>query len=179
MKLSSSSFRLGAAALALILAGAPSSRAEEPKSQPAKKEMKAKASVPKPAPKAAPAAPAAEDTGTITNEDLERMFGKSTAAPPKEAQQGAAPQGEAYDPLKIMSEQDKNAAEKQTKIATAEKAVADAEANLKNLESRLLANKNPYLARPTLTPEEQKAVEGMDNTQRVDLNQKQIDDARA
>jgi len=172
----------GALALALALI-VPAAFAEEPQQAPPKKDAKPKtAAASKPVAKPAPVAPAA-DSATITNEDLERMFGPPdpAPAPPVEAQPGAAStkESEAYDPLKIMNEQDKKAAEKQTRIAAAEKAVTDAEANLKNLESRMLANKNPYLPRPTLTPEEQKAQEGLDNAQRVEANQKQIEEARA
>jgi hypothetical protein len=155
-----------------------------------------KASKPKPAaakaattPKTPAPAPADDGPMVITNDVLEKMFGPSDVKPPRpetaaegdaRPTEGSKGEGEKpLDPVQAMEEEKKTAAERQAKIAAAEKAVADAEENLKQLESRLLATKNPYLPRPPMTPEEAKEVEGMDNAQRVDLNQKQIEDARA
>jgi len=126
---------------------------------------------------------------TITNDDLERMFGPSEVKPPSSGTtaegnptgvaKGPKPGDTGYDPLKAMDDEDKQAAEQQQKITTATTALAAAEANLKNLEARLLATKNPYLPRPQLSEAEAKQREGMDNVARVDLNEKEIQDARA
>lgn len=190
--------------VALMAAGAavwfPVSGAEEAKAptDKDKKEQQAAAKS-KPAPaKAAPAKPApakpaeakkpALDSGdgpvTITNEDLERMFGPPEETPaaavtPAAGGEAAKKPDATEDPLKAMADEKQHAAERQERIATAQRALTDAEANLKNLEARQLATKNPYLPRPKMTEDEAKQQEGLDGAQRVEQNTKLIEDARA
>jgi hypothetical protein len=64
------------------------------------------------------------------------------------------------------------------RLAAAEKAVEDAKTRVAELESRLLAVKNPFLPRPALPPEEAAAWEGLDGVARVKRVEEQLVAAR-
>ena len=113
-----------------------------------------------------------------TNADLERLFGPPGPAPAEEAGSKQETGAERADPLKLIEEEKQQASDRQAKIAAAEKAVADAEANVRDLEKRILAVRNPLLPRPKLSEEEEEAQKGMDGAERVKRSQEQLEQAR-
>jgi len=140
----------------------------------------------------------------ITNEDLERMMsgltpeqklqgvyqaerhigvpapakaGESQDAKPGQAAPDQAPQSS----LEWMKERDEAAKERRVEYVDHEKKVADLSARVADLERRLLALKNPLLTRrySTKKDEEVEDWDELDNLQRVETTQKDLDDARA
>lgn len=164
-----------AAALALtVLVATAALAADDPAAKPTKEKA------PEPAPQA--------DPGVITNETLEKLFGASDAPmkPVAEASDPAAKDRaarkasgtKALDPLQAMEEEKAAAARRQLAVADAEHDVAAAQANLQNLEKRILEQRNPYLPRPKLSKEEAAAEQSLDNAERVQRTQEQIELAR-
>ena len=158
--------------LALTLVLAPVTLAEEEK----KEEKKTAEETAEPAKTeaespAVPAAPEKEssEAEVFTNEDLERLFGgavdEETAEPSGEAQpvegaaqpepkplvpaEGAAP-AQPADPQQWMEERNARQADRQQQIAESEAAVDAGRQRVADLEQRLLATKNPFLARPKI-----------------------------
>ena len=139
----------------------------------------------------------------ITNEDLERMMSGLTPqqklqgvyqaerhigvpAPAKAGESQDAKPAEAPDKapqssLEWMKERDEAAKERRVEYVDHEKKVADLSARVADLERRLLALKNPLLTRrySTKKDEEVEDWDELDNLQRVETTQKELDDARA
>lgn len=135
----------------------------------------------------APAATSADDELVITNETLEKLFGPSDPQPPPTERstpegQPAAGSGEArpalMDPLAAMAQEKEDALKRQEAQAAAQKDVTTAEANVRELEQRLLAQQNPFLPRPKLTPEEQAKEQALDGAERARRTQEQLDLAK-
>jgi hypothetical protein len=154
--------------------------AHEEKAPKDKKQQEKKAGAQATTAQSAPASKPAEETPTmITNEVLERMYGKSEPAPPKE--DGAEKSGEPakeLDPLQAMEQEKELAAKRQADMAVAQQKLADAQARVTELEKRVLEYKNPYLPRPQLTPEEAAKQQGLNQAERVTATQKELEEAR-
>ena len=121
----------------------------------------------------------------ITNEVLDRMFGKVEAEEDTKAQEqtgkatpSAAQPDAKWDPLKAMEAEKQRAADRHAQIAEAEKKVAEAESQLRELEKRLLAYRNPLLPRPEVSKEESAAQAGMNQVERVGRTEQQLAEAR-
>jgi hypothetical protein len=115
------------------------------------------------------------------NDDLDEMFGPSESTPPEaqdadstEPTEAARPaEGEAQpDALEQMFASEARKKERATEIAGAEQRVTDAKQAIVDLEKRLLAVKNPLLARPSAPEEgaeEWKAGDGQSRLQQTEL----------
>ena len=120
-----------------------------------------------------------------TNADLERLFG---AAPAPKAEEGKPDDAEAAagaapkppDALRTMQDAQARGKTRQLQAAQVENDVAAKRAEVEMLEQRILRIRNPLLPRPEvdLTPEEREEWKGLTAPQRVDLTQKQLDQAR-
>ncbi len=134
-----------------------------------------------------------EAVPVYTNEDLERMFGPSTASDkkreeePARAEESRAPLGGAgaearqaaeRDPLGAIEEERAREADRNLRLAKAEREVAEAAARVKELEKRALAVRNPFLPRPELPPEEAEAWKGLSNEQRLERIEAALAEAR-
>ncbi len=180
-----------AAGLFLSLSTACAATGEEKSSAAGEKETQAKDAKKK----AAPAAQKPGQAPLYTNDDLERMFGSSTAPqdeadepaggevtektePPKK-EQPKKPAAAPSDPLKAMEDAEARQADLKLRMTDAERAVAEASARVRELEKRLLAIRNPFLARPQLPPEEAEAWKNLDSEERLKRTEKQLEEARA
>jgi len=133
----------------------------------------------------------------FTNEDLERLFGGEAeeeivppaaegvpgegAAPPERRPVEPVPgeaAGQPTDPLQWMQERQAREAQRREKIAEAEAAVTAAQQKVSDLEKRLLAIRNPYLARPDIPEEEKGEWDAMGAQERVDATEEQLRQAR-
>jgi hypothetical protein len=117
-----------------------------------------------------------------TNDDLGRLppespLPASTAAkktaPPAEAGVEKAP-----DPVQVMENEEARKDARQLQIAEAQRAVAAAEARVRDLERRALAVKNPFLARPEIPDEDRAAWDKMTAPERLKLTEDQLKAAR-
>jgi hypothetical protein len=131
-----------------------------------------------------------------TNEDLKRLSAKGpgreeTTLPPgpasAQATEGDAkpepPSGEEEeaDPLDQLFAREAARKEHAKQVAQAEERVAAAKQQVADLEKRLLAIKNPFLARPKAPEDEEAAAawEGGGGPERVEQTQGQLEAARA
>lgn len=179
--------------LALVAFLVPAAVAEEEK----KEEQKATEEAAKPAKAEAesPADPAApekkrSEAEVFTNEDLERLFGgaeEETVPPPDGAApaEGAVPPetrpqepAQPADPLQWMQDRGDQAAERQQQIAGADAAVTAAKQKVADLEKRLLALRNPFMARPDIPDDEKDEWDGQGTKERVDTTEEQLRLAR-
>jgi hypothetical protein len=136
------------------------------------------------------AAPAPDDEpAVITNEVLERMFGPGDPSAPKpegephedaahEHGEVPAPPPVLPDPLQAMEQKKSDEARRQQAIADTQREIDAAEATVRDLEKRLLEQRNPYLPRPALSKEESEAQAGLNGAERVARTQEQLDLAR-
>ena len=110
-----------------------------------------------------------------TTDDLERLYadkhGKSKAKRgTAEPQKGdAAPKTPAVgdDPLSRLQQQQTEQAERMRLIVETKQKVADAKKRVRELQQRILATKNPLLARPRIPEEERAEWSGQGAAQRV------------
>jgi len=176
-------FVLAAALLAMPAAAGDEKAAPAP---PAKQKQKQTQKNEGPAKPAACAPSQAEEPVVITNEDLERMFGPGEtpeARPEAEPDDRAAhdhgeepsPPQAPPNPLQAMEQDKADEARRQQAIADAQRDVDAAEAAVRDLEKRLLEQRNPYLPRPELSKEEAAAQQGMNGAERVARTQEQLD----
>ena len=105
----------------------------------------------------------------------------------------AKPQQQQPDALQWLQDSEARKADHQRRLAEAEGNVASASLSVATWERNVLAFKNPFLARPQLSPEETQAVAGMNGAARVvwaegrlaavvavrDAAQKTLDDLKA
>lgn len=171
------------AALAVVACGGGADRPEPPSPPPIQTESVAAPARPEPA--SHPAAPAEIDRGT------DRLSKPVEPAPvdaapvepaPVARTEDAEPVADAPappDPLQWMEDRKAREEAARVRLASAEQAVEDAKARVAELESRLLAVKNPFLPRPTLPPEEAAAWEGLDGVARAKRVEEQLVEARA
>jgi hypothetical protein len=180
--------------LVLVAFLAPVAVAEEEKKEEPKTEEKA--AEPAKAKPDSPADPvASEKTGSevevFTNEDLDRLFGgageEETVLPPAEgtpadgavpAEAGPGEPAQPADPLQWMQDRSARAAERQQQIAEAEAAVSAATRRVADLEKRLLALRNPFMARPEIPDDEREEWDGQGAKERVDSTEEQLQQAR-
>jgi hypothetical protein len=129
------------------------------------------------------------DVEVYTNQDLQRMFGAARPSnPPETAPPGSTP--ESSEPtegtrapqsaLEQVLGEEKLRQERQAEIPAAEQAVGDARERVKEMERRVLASKNPLLARPALPEDEQTAGEWAESgaAGRVSIAEQELDAAR-
>lgn len=187
---------LGLALVALLL---PAAVAEEEK----KEEKKAPEKTAEPAKSEAqpPAAQAAREKDcsevkVFTNEDLERMFrGEEVEPDPSSAEaapaEGAAPPerrpiepaagsgaAQPTDSLQWMQDREARQAERRQQIADTEAAVAAAQQRVADLEKRLLATKNPFMARPVIPDDEKEKWDSEGTKERANATEEQLSQAR-
>jgi hypothetical protein len=120
-----------------------------------------------------------------TNADLERLFGAAPAPKAEEGKSGAAETTAGATPkvpdaLDTLQDEQARGKTRQLQAAEVEKDVAAKRAEVEMLEQRILRIRNPLLPRPEvdLTPGEREEWTGLTAPQRVDLTQKQLDQAR-
>lgn len=127
-----------------------------------------------------------EEVLVFTNADLKKVTPKPSATPetpgtpvagdrPLTVQRPAG--ANAADPLKWMQEQKAAAAQRQQQVKEAEATVVEAEQKLADLEKRLLALRNPFLARPE-KPKDDETWNEADGQERVRRTDKALEDAR-
>ncbi len=115
-------------------------------------------------------------TVVITNEVLSQLYGEASfPADVPATVEGSAP---LPDPLEVMEVEAGARRVLRDRAAAARGRVAALEIRLQELETRRLAIKNPFLARPVLTEEEAAEWEGRDNVARLRLTEQTIEQAR-
>ena len=126
-----------------------------------------------------------ETVKVYTNADLERLFGPAPAAKTEEgetddAKNAAGGASKPPDALDTLQDAQARGRTRQLQAAEVEKVAAAKRAEIEKLEQRILRIRNPLLPRPEvdLTPEERDEWKGLTAPQRVDLTQKQLDQAR-
>jgi len=167
---------------------------DEPEAKPEKKEPATEKAPDSAILKAAREESADDDVIVFTNDDLDRFSTGRRAAdekpPSGQREPGPTPRtkpGEKpSDPLDWMKQQQEQEERRREAIAAAEQQVVDAEARVAEMEKRLLATKNPFLARPG-PPEstdekraEEEAAEWdrMDGSERVSRSEQDLQQAR-
>jgi len=122
-----------------------------------------------------------EKVKVYTNADLAKLTGIVEEADAKSAKVDPAKQdAEKPDPLAWLQKRQTAQQEHTVALAAAEAAVVAARQRVADLEKQLLATRNPFSARPTLSDEEKEArrTSGETAAQRNQRNQKSLDQAR-
>lgn len=172
------------AALSVLSCGGGTERPEPPSPPPIQTESAAEAA----RPARAEDRPAAEEIGPRPVPAMEPVDGGVVAPTPAARIEPAQPAEPAKpvaiepappDPLQWMEDRKAREEADRVRLAAAEKAVEDAKTRVAELESRLLAVKNPFLPRPVLPPEEAAAWEGLDGVGRAKRVEEQLVEARA
>lgn len=166
------------AALAAVSCGGTTERPEPPSPPPIQTESAAEAARPAPA-VPTPAARENEVSPVPVSESVDAAPVTPTPVERKEAAEPAAPAPAPPDPSQWLEDRQARDEAARQRRAAAEKAVEDAKARVAELESRLLAVKNPFLPRPVLPPEEAAAWEGLDGAARAKRVEEQLVEARA
>jgi hypothetical protein len=91
----------------------------------------------------------------------------------------AKPPQKPPDALQWLADGEARKADYQRRVAEAEASVADANAKAATWERTALAFKNPYLARPKLSPEDAQAIAGMGGAGRVQWAEGRVVEANA
>lgn len=170
-------------AAALLVALSPAVLADEQKKEDPKQDESAE----KKSSEAGKAKADEEEVVVFTNDDLKRLYGEpepapAPPAPAQPAQPGAKP-GDAApqppaNPLEWMENRKAQAQDRAQKIAEAEKALADAQQKVNDLDLRLKALRNPYRARPQISNEERAEWDQMGTAERVKRTEEQLQEAR-
>jgi len=154
-------------------------KAQEEKRYDNKDLEKLRSKVEKKAPASAPPAPQSlSGESSYSNADLSKLPEptKLPEAPPESVQTytnkdlGAAPP--APEPAEEAP------ADTTAEIDAAKAELDEAQASVDDLEARLRAVRNPFLPRPVLTPEEEEAWKGLNNTERSARVELQLKEAR-
>jgi len=127
-----------------------------------------------------------KDSGVTvySNEDLQRLYGGGslkTDEPETASGEGTLPTTPTepdYDPLKQMLEQQGQAKQRDKDIVEATAKVSDAKQRITDLEKRILATKNPLLARPAPPEEGADEWNAMSAPERVDRSKQDLEAAR-
>jgi hypothetical protein len=122
--------------------------------------------------------PAANAPVAFTNDDLDRLFGHSSAPAVSVEEATRAKEGAAPDYLGAMQEGQARQMNRDRNVLAARARLTEAETRLEELESRSIQIANPFLPRPELSPEEAKAWADKDNVERMKANQAEIEQAR-
>lgn len=101
------------------------------------------------------------------------------AIPPATAPNPDAQQQKLPDPLQAMRDGEARKADYQRRLAEAQATAQNALTNAETWQRNALAFKNPFLARPQLSPEDAAAIAGMDGAQRVTWSDGKLADAMA
>lgn len=101
------------------------------------------------------------------------------AIPPSPAPSPGAQQQALPDPLQAMRDGEARKADYQRRLAEAQAAAQNALTNAETWQRNALAFKNPFLARPQLSPEDSAAIAGMDGAQRVKWSEGKLAEAMA
>jgi len=116
-----------------------------------------------------------------------------TTPPPPTPDSTVKPQQQEPDALQWMRDGEARKADYRRRLAEAEANLASANLSMVTWERNVLAFKNPFLARPQLSPEDTQSIAGMDGAQRArwaegrlsstsaarDAAQKTLDDLKA
>ncbi len=140
-----------------------------------------------------PAAGSTAKAKVYSNEDLVKLFG----APPEEpGAEGEAPDAESRgaespgatpppgaeegpDPLTKLFDDQRRAQEHAAQVAAAETKVAEARQRIGDLEKRMLAVKNPLLARPAAPQDKAEEWKHSDGAERVKRTESELEQAQA
>jgi hypothetical protein len=102
------------------------------------------------------------------------------AIPPAPAPDpNAQPQPKLPDPLQAMRDSEARKADYQRRMAEAQAHAQNALTNAETWERNTLAFKNPFLARPQLSPEDSAAIAGMSGAERVHWSEARQAEAQA
>ncbi len=165
------------AALSALSCGGGTERPEPPSPPPIQTDSAAEAARPARS-EERPAAEAIGPRPVPASEPVERGVVAPTPAVREEPAVPLAIAPAPPDPLQWMEDRKAREEADRVRLAAAEKAVEDAKTRVAELESRLLAVKNPFLPRPALPPEEAAAWEGLDGVARVKRVEEQLVAAR-
>jgi hypothetical protein len=91
----------------------------------------------------------------------------------------AKPADQPADALRWLRDSQARKADYELRLDEAEIKLAAADTNVAQWERALLAFKNPFLARPQLSPEDAQAIQGMDGAARAKYAEGRLADARA
>lgn len=122
--------------------------------------------------------PATGETATATSEPDKKNGGQKEDG--KTDAKGETVPDHEMDPLEWMNKRKADEAERKTASAEAQEEVRDAEARVKQLQDRLLRIKNPLLARPqaSMNDEEKAEFDGQNNTARLAMTERQLEEAK-
>lgn len=123
----------------------------------------------------------AAETVVITNDVLEALYGSTGSTEPAavDAPEAEAEEGTALpDPLQAMRDQAGRKRTLRALAADTRKEVAAAEAEVRRLEKRALAVKNPYMPRPEIRADEKEHWDSLDNRQRLQKTEQELAAAR-
>jgi len=126
-----------------------------------------------------PPQPSADVTPPV--ETSAPMTAPDAAAPPAEkpaVKAAAPPADQPVDALKWLQDSEARRADYTRRIAETEADLAVANASVKDWERTVLEFKNPFLARPQLSPEDAQTIKGMDGKARVQWAEGRLDTAR-
>jgi hypothetical protein len=134
-----------------------------------------------------------EEVKVYTNEDLQRLFGdeelEESELPPEEepaeqqpapavAVEQESPDTGPSDPLSLLQQQQAQDQERSRSRAEAEQAVATAQSRVTELEQRILALRNPFMARPEIPEDEKSEWDSMGTADRLKKTEEQLSRAR-
>ena len=100
-------------------------------------------------------------------------------SPSPQPDPGAKPPQKPPDALQWLQDSEARKADYQRRLVEAEASLAEANTKVDTWERTLLAYKNPFLARPQLSPEDAQAVAGMDGAARVGWADGRVAEVRA
>jgi len=142
------------------------------------------------------AEPAEQEVKVYTTEDLDKLFGEGDGAVQTVLPPVATPEEprepvmemkvvepepaekSATDALRRLQQQQVRIEERNRTAAEAERAAADARERVKQLEQRILALKNPYMARPKIPDEEKSDWDAMGTRERIAKSEEALQQAR-
>jgi len=132
--------------------------------------------------------PPAKDSKVYTNEDLAKLFGiveeadpEAPATEPRPETPTDKPEAQAKpDPLAWLQQRQAAQQEHRLAVEEAEKALLAARQRVTDLERQVLATRNPFSARPTLSDEEKKQRSENRETaaERNERTRKMLEEAR-
>ncbi len=172
---------LTASLAAIVLTGCGGSGHDAPTTPPVAVETPAEEPQPNPPETVAPAAAVeappvapADTAPAVEPPSTSETSIPGTQPPSPTADPAANPQQQQPDALQWMRDSEARKADYQRRLAEAQVNVENAKLSVSTWERNVLAFKNPFLARPKLSPEESQAVAGMDGKARVDWADRQL-----
>jgi hypothetical protein len=166
---------LGLAAIALAGCSGDSHKAQAP--------QQVAAATPAETPAATPPAAAPTPVPTPAPTPIEAPPVASAPTPPPSPAPQATPSPQQQQPmpdaLQWLKDSEARKADYQRRLAEAQTNVESANLAMIAWERNVLAFKNPYLARPKLSPEDSQTIAGMDGIQRVKWAEGRLSDVNA